>query len=400
MTASRTHWRLLIATVLALMAVAWIAPRFVRAPQIQENRVLAQKPAWPRRPEDFRAFRTAAEAYVADKFPVRPHLIGLLNRLRLAVGVTGSPRVIVGRDGWLFYDDDSHLGAARNDPPVTAPELRGWLAAMAGRHEALQARGIPYLVVAPPVKEALYPQFGPAWYSGPNDDRFAITAPRLAAAAGAGDVLYLLAPVAEATRAGQLTFSRHDTHWTGYGAYAGYVGLLERLHSLEVTDEPRPMTDFESVGGSQKRRPRDLAKMLGVTDFVAIDYPRIENPQGMAKLKVTYLSNRRDWTAPQIWETGEVGKPVLLMIRDSFSNEFMPMMISHFSRIVLAHNQDGFWRPDLVDRFKPDVVVLEVFEPGLRIAMRDGPEASAAAMERIDRALAISDMGADPMDRR
>jgi hypothetical protein len=206
-------------------------------------------------------------------------------------------------------------------------------------------------------------------------------------------VLYLHPWIEAAMRAGQKTYSRHDTHWTGYGAYAGYVGLMDRLHSMGITDGPRPVSDFELVGGSQKGRPRDLALMLGVASFVDIDFPHIDNPKGLAKLQVTYLSDKQDWTAPQVWETGEVGRPVLLMTRDSFSNELVPMMLSHFSRIVLAHNQDGFWRQDLIDRFRPDVVVLEVIEPGLRVSMGDGPAPSAAAVGRIDHALAAAGFG-------
>lgn len=390
MYASRLHWRLLVGTVLVLMAAAWLAPRWMHPPGIQENRVLASKPAWPHRFRDIKTFREASDAYVADHFPIRPHLIGALNRLRMLVGVSGSKRVIIGRDGWLFYDDDTHLGASRGDPPMSVSELRRWLVFMAGRTEALQAKGIPYLVVAAPVKETIYPQFGPTWYRGPSDARPTIVLPKLARAGGAGEVLYLGPHVAEATRRGLKTYSRHDTHWTGYGAYAGYVGLMQKLHAMGVADGPRPVSDFELMGGDQKARPRDLALMLGAASFVHIDFPHIDNPKGLAKIHVTYLSDKQDWTAPQVIETGEVGKPVLLMTRDSFSNEIVPMMLPHFSRIVLAHNQDGTWRPDLIERFKPDVVILEVVEHGLRVSMGDGPPASADAMARIDRLLGVA----------
>jgi hypothetical protein len=372
------------------MAAAWLAPRWIKAPDIQENRVLAAQPAWPQHLSQVEAFREAADPYVADHFPIRPYLIGLLNRVRMLVGVSGSNRVIVGRDGWLFFDDGTHLGASRGDPPILSPEARSWLSFLAGRTEVLKARNIPYVVVAAPVKETIYPQFGPAWYAGPSSARSTLLLSRLARDAGVGDVLYLHPDVAAATRAGQKTFSRHDTHWTGYGAYAGYAGLMNHLHALGLTEGPRPMSDFVLEQGHQKGRPRDLALMLGVASFVDIDFPHIDNPAGQAKLQTSYLGPKQDWTAPQVIDTGEVGKPVLMMTRDSFSNEILPMMLPHFSRIVLAHNQDGAWRPDLIDRFKPDVVILEVVEHGLRVSMGDGPAASKEATARIDRTLAAS----------
>jgi hypothetical protein len=386
--ASRLHWRLLVGTILVLMAAAWLAPRWVKAPDIQENRVLAARPAWPKHLSEVGAFRESADPYVADHFPIRPHLLGLLNRVRMLAGVSGSNRVIIGRDGWLFFDDGTHLGASRGDPPILGPEARSWLTFLAARTETLKARNIPYVVVAAPVKETIYPQFGPAWYPGPSSERATLLLSKLARDAGAGDVLYLHPYVAEATRNGQKTFSRHDTHWTGYGAYAGYAGLMNHLHALGLTEGPKPMSDFNLEPERKKGRPRDLALMLGVASFVDIDFPHIDNPASEAKLQTSYLSAKQDWTGPQVIDTGEVGKPVLLMTRDSFSNEILPMMLPHFSRIVLAHNQDGPWRLDLIDRFKPDIVILEVVEHGLRVSMGDGPDASKEATARIDHLLA------------
>ena len=390
MIASRTHWRLLIGTVLALMAVAWIAPRFLRPPELQENRSLSAAPKWSGRLADLGRFRKAADAYVADHFPARVFLIAGLNRARMVAGVSGSTRVIVGRDGWLFYDDDTHLCAARGDPPMAGGEVREWLKVLAGRTADLRAKGIPYFVLSPPVKETIYPKYGPSWYAGPSPSRPAIQLPRLASAAGIGEILYLNPQVAGATGADQPTYTRHDTHWTGFGAYAGYVGLMNRLHELGLAEAPRPPGTFRQVDLT-RRGPRDLALMLGVSAFLDVHYPHLVAITGDHRADVTYLGPKQDWTAPQVIETGEAGKPVLLMTRDSFSNELLPFLYPHFSRIILAHNQDGFWRPDLVDRFKPDIVILEVIEPGLRVAMGEGPAPSADALGRID--LTLSGVG-------
>ena len=389
MFASRRHWRLLIGTILVLMAAAWLTPLWVRAPDVQENRVLAAKPAWPDRIEDLETFRKAADAYVGDHFPIRPHLIGLLNRLRLMAGVSGSRRIIVGRDGWLFFDDDTHLGAARGVPPLDGVQVRDWLMTLAGRTEYAQAHGAHYLVVTPPAKETIYPQYGPAWYGGPSPERPTLILPKLAQESGAGEALYLYPQVAAATRAGDKTFSRHDTHWTSYGAYAGYVALMNRLHSLGLTAEsPKPLSEFHKVAVQPNGGPRDMALMLGVSSFVHLDYPHFDNPAAEAKLSTSYLSAKTDWTGPQVVETGEIGKPVLMITRDSFSNEILPFLYPHFSRIILSHDQDGFWRPDLIDRFKPDIVILEVVEAGFRVAVAGGPAPSSVTAARIDRVLA------------
>ena len=150
MLASKLHWRLLIGTILVLMVAAFLSARFVAVLGLTENRVLARVPDLPRSFSDFDAFRGQADAYVADNFPIRPHLIAALNRVRMMAGVSGSSRVLVGRDGWLFFDNGSHLGAARNEAPPPPAEIRAWLAGLAGRTEVLKARGVAYLVVVAP----------------------------------------------------------------------------------------------------------------------------------------------------------------------------------------------------------------------------------------------------------
>lgn len=380
----RPHWRRLTAGCVAVVAAGFLLPLAVKPPDLLENRTLASLPAAPRSWRQLRAWPKAADAYVADHFPLRPHLIGALNSLRYLAGVSGSDRVIVGRDGWLFYDNGTHLGAARDDPAFTDAAARDWLAALAGRTEALKARGAAYLVVIGPDKEVVDPQHGPRWFQGPDPNRAAALLARLNAEAQAGELIY---PAAELTRQahwGLEVYSRVETHWTGLGAYDAYAQVIGRLHAQGITDAPKPIEAFREIQDPFK--PRNLAQMLGIASFVDADYPEFEDPA--LRPATRYLTRDTAWTAPQVIDTGLAGKPVLLLIRDSFSLALVPFLEDHFSRIVLVHLQDGAWRPDLVERFKPDVVISEVVETGAPFAMIGAPPASAAAQARIADALA------------
>lgn len=384
----RAHWGRLIGASVLVLAAAHLGPHFARAPGLDENRRLAEAPPLPGRPGELDAFRTAVDAWVADRFPARPHLIGALNHLKMRLGVSGSPRVIVGRDGWLFYDDTTHLGPARGLPPLTDAQARAWLAGLAGRTEALAARGVPYVVISAPDKEIVYPQHGPRWYAGPDPNRPAAMLARLAHASGAGAVLRLEEAMARPARWGLKLYEPYDTHWTGLGAYIGYAELMRELQRRGIGEGPRPLESFTDVRTDDPNKPRNLALMLGVAGHVAIDYPELEDPAVQRTLRTTWLTDRHDWTAPHVVDTGQAGRPVLMMTMDSFSNALLPFLYPHFSRIVLAHNQEGSWRQDLIDRFRPDVVVLEVVENGLDASLSPAPPASAEALARINRAVA------------
>lgn len=379
------HWRILVGAVLATMVAAFVLPPLLPAPDLKENRKLASAPPWPTRLEGFKTLRADVDAYVADRFPARAQLIALFNYVRIPFGVSGSPRVIVGRDGWLFYDDGGHLGAARGDPGLTDADARAWLSGLAGRTEALKAKGVPYVVVTAPMKETVYPEYGPSWYHGPAPDRPSVRLATLAAQLGVGEVIHFHAPVALAKRSGVNAYGPYETHWSGAGAYAAYVALMRRLQTLGVGEPPRPMSDFKPTDA---RPSRDLAQMLGVGRLVRSEHRLLADPLADQHHRMTYLTAKQDWTAPRLIETGEVGKPTLLITVDSFSTALLPFLYSHFSRIVIAHNQDGSWREDLIERFKPDVVVLEVIESGLRFSLTPGPAPSPAVAARIDRAFA------------
>ena len=384
----KRHWAGLIGASLAVLAAGFLAPRLAPAPDLAENRLPAPAPRLQLSWSALRDFPKEADAWVADHFPARPHLIGGLNLLRYRLGISGASNVIVGRQGWLFFDNGSHLGSARNEPVYTDAQAREWLAALAGRTEALEARGATYLVIAAPDKETLYAEFGPRWYPGPSRNRPAELLSRLAAASQAGEVLYLHQALETPTRWGLRTYTPHDTHWTGLGAYYGYAAVMRRLKALGVAEGPRPLEDFVEVREHDPNKPRNLALMLGVASFVGVDYPEFDDPRVENTLTVEWLTPVKDWTAPRVVETGQAGKPVLLMTMDSFSNAVLPFFYGHFSRIVLAHNQDGPWREDLIERFRPDVVITEVVENGLPLVLNPAPPASPEAHERIEAALA------------
>lgn len=386
--ARRAHWGRLIGGSAAVIVGAFVLPHVVRAPDLAENRPLAEAPPPPSRPGELTAFRKATDAYVADRFPPRAQLIGALNALRLKLGISGSSRVVVGRDGWLFSDDGSHLGPARGQPALSDAEATAWLEGMAGRTEAMRAEGRAYVLIAAPAKEAIYPGQAPAWFDL-DLNRPAATLIRLALASGAGEAVYPYEPLVRQARWGLRVYERHDSHWTGLGAYHGYAALMRSLERQGLAEGPRPMDAFVQVDDLQEAaHPRDLALMLGVASFVDVDHPQLEDPAAGQALRVTFLTDKRDWTGARLIETGQAGKPVLLMTVDSFSNALLPFLYGHFSRIVVAHNQDGVWRRDLIDRFQPDIVATEMLENGLGIAMGDSPPASPEARARIAKVVA------------
>jgi len=395
MLAALNRWIVLASGLVCAVALGLFLRKIpgLPTPEIGENRVLATLPSRPGSLQDLKAYREGVDAYVADNFPARTHLIAGINYLRYRLNYSGTSRVVVGRQGWLFYDDGSHLGQLRHPNPLSQAEVDAWTTTFAARVEMLGRQGIDYVVMTPPVKERVFPERAPDWARnapyGTLSDADALKA--AIDRAGIGHFLALKdALVQQKTAQGDI-YSAFDTHWTGHGAYVGYVRLLQMLRSNGHDITPLPLSAFTLIDKPVQSRPQDLAVMLGIASFVHQDFVQYHDPDQDAALKVEYLTDKHDWTGARVIDTGNAGKPVLQMVVDSFSNDLLPFLYPHFSRIVVSHNQDGFFRTDLTERFRPDIVVLEVIESGVRHSMSPSLQPSAELSARLGKALSVAD---------
>ena len=354
----------------------------LKKPALGENRILAELPSRPRTLSELRLYPKGMDAYVVDQFPARAFFIGWINYLRYKLGYSGTGRIVVGRDGWLFYDDGAHLAQARNAHPLTLEERRGWVSTLAARVQELRSRNITYVVMSAPVKELIYPDKAPAWARrGPGDGH------RLAEDSSLIGCPNVVAPsdALRKTRAKVPNlYTPFETHWTGPGAYVAYVELVSRLKELGRAIEPLPQEAFSVV----EVHSADLTMMLGISSFVRGTFPRYYNGPLEDNLKTTYLTEKTDWTGARIIETGLTDKPSIQLTMDSFSTELMHFLYPHFSRLIVSHHQDGFYREDLIKRYNPDIVVLEVIESGIRYAMSPASQPNKATQKLIQSLLA------------
>lgn len=363
--------RLLVIGTLAVVLGLHVIDRVpaIPRPQILENRDLAPAPGVPRGLADLTTLPTRMDAYVADHVPARQHLIAALNYMRYRLGYSATEKVVVGRDGWLFYDD-GRQSSRQPVPPMGPVEAAAWVEAFAKRTASLQARGIAYVALVPPLKEALYPEVAPPrLLEDPRVRDAGILAP-LARQAGLTNLLWLRPAMHRARAQEPRLYSPYDTHWTGLGAYLGYRELMAALVD-EGVGAPLPRGAFHTLDLPSSEQPRDLALMSGIAGYIRQDYPQLE-ARSPIRPQITYLTARQDWASDRVIETGSAGKPVLVVTGDSFTNELLPFLYPHFSRIVFAHNETLHYRPDLIEAYAPDVVLLLVHEPNLRLAVYTG----------------------------
>jgi hypothetical protein len=326
-----------------------------------ENRPQAPIPPLAEAIDAPERYGPALAAHVRDAAPFRDHLIRANNRLRLALfGESPVPGVIVGRDDWLYYNLEHALADYLNVVPLSERDMAEMVRVQVERRDWLAARGIAYLIMFAPNKERVYPEHLPPGLRPLRpESRLAQIIPRLRAAGL--DVLDLR-PAVTAGKAAGRTYMKTDTHWNGYGGLLGASALIAALtprfpalepldpagYELAVTDRPGGDLSEMLLLPDLRREPDVSARSRGAAlarPAAPGDYPDpADHPE---RERAAYETDRKDW-------------PRVVFFHDSFARAMQAHAAERFSRSVFLWTHALV--PFVIEKERPDVVVLEVVE--------------------------------------
>jgi len=217
-----------------------------------ENRPIA---SWPERSLTAlgreRTFQQL-DRTILERLPLRGTALDLRGRLELdLLRDSPNPRILVGRDGWLYYDEELDLCRDAGRPladPADAAELVA---------RALGASGRRAIVTVADTKLSVHPADAPAL----DDPALGCVrrldrrvGRRLARSPGGLD----LRPTLDALeRRGIATFLRSDTHWSLEGRTAFVRAVLDRIR-------PGLADEVELRPGAPWQRDGDLGRFMGM----------------------------------------------------------------------------------------------------------------------------------------
>lgn len=207
-------------------------------------------------------FGSAWTKYFHDHFGFRGTLITAQALLKVKVlGVSSSPDVAIGKQGWLFYTAENSLENHRGVLPFAPGELEKWVQLFQRRGDWLRRRGISMYVAIVPDKQTIYPEFLPSWMGnvrGPT--RLDAFGPAMRHASSV-PLLHLRPMLLDAKVRHSQVYHRTDTHWNAPGIYAAYVAILREIAKKSPDLQPFPFSG--NLPGSAST-PGDLVKMLGL----------------------------------------------------------------------------------------------------------------------------------------
>lgn len=273
--------------------------------------------------------------------------------------VSPSPRVWVGEDGWLFYN---HEAESDNYFALTDPRLVDrrdqWVTALPEWHTWLTERGIRLQVIVPPNKQAIYSEYLPPIErkrTGPTP--LDVLLDQLRQRDPAFPILDLREPIREAKSQRQLYF-KTDTHWNPYGLVVGYRAAARALGF-------EPLSPSAIRVASVGEKDGDLPKQMGYwrKEVEPFDHLEITNRRAK-KVDVAFDpsdESRLDYLDSRLYIQPGEGLSKAVLFHDSFgAGIFSELLAEHYGRLLCIPS--NHMDPDIINREKPDVVILEIVE--------------------------------------
>ena len=319
-------------------------------------------PALPRDVAEAEKWLPKAIACFNTQFAYRKPLITLNAWVHARLlGTSTSSRVLVGRDRWLLYADEQGVADFRGLKPLAPAQLQQWQAVITRWADVLASRHTSLIVAIMPNKPTIYPESAPSWMTPVGPTRLDQLMPVLQGIPG-----LLVADARGALRKarsdGRPLYLRTDSHWNQLGALEGWRAVLEQLQiRFGPMTMPDPIGQTRTV---QIRRTEagDLARMLTLEHVLTEDQDlAVVNPLARTAVYEELPIDRSREPRPRVISrrhNSPIGTAVVF--RDSFSEAFVPWLGEYFDRAVYVWSA----QPDLdvIDREKPDVVILEGVE--------------------------------------
>jgi alginate O-acetyltransferase complex protein AlgJ len=201
------------------------------------------------------------ESHYDKVFPVRTFGVALWAAIDYALFHEGRPGVVLGKDDWLYTDEEFKLddGAAR--------ELERNLALVDWVHRELARRGIALVVAIVPAKARVYPEHLDR-RTPPELHRELYAGIEAALSADGIANAKLLAPL-EAGKAREPTFLRTDTHWTPYGASLAAAAIAESVDRQDIGAS----SSYRTVSDGERTHRGDLLSFLPLDPYFAFLLP-------------------------------------------------------------------------------------------------------------------------------
>jgi hypothetical protein len=231
-------------------------------------------------------FQSRAETWWRERFGMRFFFVKLDNQIRywLYGKLDRGGSVVAGPGDWLF-EKGYVAGYCREHPPSDESQVRADLAALRALQDALDARGVPLVLLITPSKAAVLPEHLPAEACAPHGGGgydYDVYRPLLDEYGLRAVDGFALTVASEALWPELTLFARGGTHWNELGAYYSAAALLDAVRPLARVAIPPLLLEDVQVDERPNSYDRDLVSLQNLL-FPDTRYPAVHTRIRMAR---------------------------------------------------------------------------------------------------------------------
>lgn len=323
------------------------------------------------------------EPYLTDRIAFRAQMIQASSYIDYFLFKKSLiPNVVIGKNGQLFYNEKNELIDTNEyllgNSQVSEEQLDAIVQVQKEIQQQMDDRGIQYLIVVAPTKQAIYPEDLPEYYKdveGYSTPKEQIL-DRLRSETSIS-ILDLTDALLE-EKALHPVYLKTDSHWNYFGSFRGYEEIVSFLKNTypEIPLLPRDMFTYSTA----PEYDQNLSKMLSLGNILADDYAVRFMPEIPLADQITDIAGSRQYPDPNYAspefkmiiteQKSKENLPSALMYRDSFAgldgwtignlNRYLATAFSTF--VSYTQYQIDF---NYIDTEKPDIVILEVYEDNI-----------------------------------
>lgn len=322
-----------------------------------ENRVLADKPVFSL--EQISNYPGLYENYYNDHLPFKNQAVELMSYIDYVVfNSTDSKKVIIGKEGWLFYRS-AEVEALADEKPIedyqginkyNDNEKQIILDNITDVDSFLKERDIEFSILICPNKENVYSEYLPEGIRKVDETK---KIDDLISFLNNNTEVGIIYPYEELVKYKDeyLLYYKYDTHWNDLGGFIAAQEIREYYKK-----EKNEITEFEIVE-SPYEPPSDLAGMLNMNDyFDDVRYMVLGYKDDVVSNLIEYSEDG----VSHVYNSNATDDRRVLVVRDSYGEALMPYVSKEFKNVIYVH-RNGFDQ-GFIDVYQPDIVIYQVVE--------------------------------------
>ncbi len=309
-----------------------------------ENRELNKKPELKistitQYPKEF-------DNYYNDHLPFRNNLRKIWTDINYELfKTTVDDRVILGKEGWLFYRGDKTIEQLQGIESFTQKDKENLLEKMQLNSNKLKEKSIELYYLILPNKENVYREYLPDIIPIKNSKSRTEELIEYIKNNSDINIVYPKQELLEAKERYQV-YRKYDTHWNKIGACVGAIALQKEIDSkfnyniADLQIEVDEKIDTHDLANFASLEHKKYEKQLKVTNFYSeIQCKNIGNEQ--------YISNSEN-------------DKTVLFIGDSFRTDMQEYFSKLYKKVIYVHREE--YKKELINEIKPSIVIFETIE--------------------------------------